>query len=196
MKSVTTRVVCVAAVLLFVGFEPRAQERPAPAPAAPTSSSTDPRVGLKPGLRDAGQAARNMELVTSLPKPSGFFDPKMPSGEPTEPEPDEAAKPESKPDEAAKPAASQPAPAPPPQRSGGLNFANSDLAFSGQHLFTGNFHGFNVYDRSIRRRRSFSPRSCAPAARVMCRSHGNLLVMSVEQTRGRIDCGTQGVDRP
>ena len=24
--------------------------------------------------------------------------------------------------------------------------------------------------------------------------HGNLLVMSVEQTRGRIDCGTQGVE--
>jgi hypothetical protein len=26
--------------------------------------------------------------------------------------------------------------------------------------------------------------------------HGNLLFMSVEQTRGRIDCGTQGVDEP
>ena len=26
--------------------------------------------------------------------------------------------------------------------------------------------------------------------------HGNLLVMSVEQTRGRIDCGTQGVEPP
>ena len=26
------------------------------------------------------------------------------------------------------------------------NFANSDLAFSGEHLFVGNFHGFNTYD--------------------------------------------------
>src|SRR5262245_43590207 len=26
--------------------------------------------------------------------------------------------------------------------------------------------------------------------------HGNLLVMSVEQTRGRLDCGTQGVQTP
>jgi hypothetical protein len=196
MKSVTTRVVCVAAVLLFVGFEPRAQERPAPAPAAPTSSSTDPRVGLKPGLRDAGQAARNMELVTSLPKPSGFFDPKMPSGEPTEPEPDEAAKPESKPEEAAKPAASQPVPAPPPppQRSGGLNFANSDLAFSGQHLFTGNFNGFNVYDLVNPKKPKLLASIVCPGGQGDVSVHGNLLVMSVEQTRGRIDCGTQGVE--
>jgi len=31
----------------------------------------DPRVGLKPGLRDAGTAARNMELLANLPKPDG-----------------------------------------------------------------------------------------------------------------------------
>jgi len=31
--------------------------------------SSDPRVGLKPGLRNAAHAARNMELVASLPKP-------------------------------------------------------------------------------------------------------------------------------
>ena len=33
----------------------------------------DPRVGLKPGLHDAGEAARNMELVAHRPKPDGFF---------------------------------------------------------------------------------------------------------------------------
>ena len=31
-------------------------------------------------------------------------------------------------------------------RGGGLDFANSDLAFSGNHLFIGNFNGFNIYD--------------------------------------------------
>src|SRR5262245_5928655 len=46
----------------------------------------DPRVGLKAGFRDAGQAARNMELVSTLPKPEGFFDPKQPAGLPTPPE--------------------------------------------------------------------------------------------------------------
>ena len=35
----------------------------------------DPRVGLKAGFRDAGTAARNMVLVSSLPKPEGFDDP-------------------------------------------------------------------------------------------------------------------------
>src|SRR5258708_25100550 len=86
---------------------------------------SDPRVGLKPGLRDAGQAARNMELVASLPKPEGFFDPKSPGGEPTAP--DRAATPApSGTTPPAEPAAGTP---PAPQRSAsGLNFANSDLA--------------------------------------------------------------------
>ena len=65
--------VAVSSLLLVAG----AQERPA---------STDPRVGLKPGLKDAGFAARNMELVATLPKPEGFFDPKAPAGRPTGPE--------------------------------------------------------------------------------------------------------------
>ena len=43
----------------------------------------DPRVGLKPGFRDAGQAVRNLELVATLPKPDGFFDPTAPAGIPT-----------------------------------------------------------------------------------------------------------------
>jgi hypothetical protein len=201
MKSVTPWVVCVAAMLVLIGFEPRAQERPAsaaPVPAAPMSRSTDPRVGLKPGLRDAGQAASNMELVTSLPKPPGFFDPKMPGGEPTEPESkdDEAAKPEAKPkpDEAAKPAAAQPATPPAPQRSGGLNFANSDLAFSGHHLFIGNFNGFNVYDLVNPKKPKLLASIVCPGGQGDVSVHGNLLVMSVEQTRGRIDCGTEGVE--
>ena len=33
---------------------------------------------LKPGLRDAGVAARGMELVSTRPRPEGFFDPKNP----------------------------------------------------------------------------------------------------------------------
>ncbi len=66
MRSV--RFLCVAVLLSFV-IAGSAEERQAPAPA-------DPRVGLKAGMKDAGQAARNLELVASLPKPPGFFDPK------------------------------------------------------------------------------------------------------------------------
>src|SRR5687768_11000428 len=71
---------------------------------------TDPRVGLKPGLKDAGVAALSMELVATLPKPPGFFDPKAPSGE-TTPSEEAESKAESKPAEPAdaKPPAEQPA---------------------------------------------------------------------------------------
>ena len=46
--------------------------------AAPLSAQQQER--LKAGLRDAGQAARNLELVASVTKPEGFFDPKAPGG--------------------------------------------------------------------------------------------------------------------
>jgi len=192
MKFVASRFACVVAALFLVGVEARAQERPAAAAPSPTSKSTDPRVGLKPGLRNAGQAAHNMELLTSLPKPPGFFDPKLPGGEPTEPETEEKpdpkpdAKPEAKPEDAAKP--------PAPQRGSGLNFANSDLAFSGQHLFIGNFNGFNVYDVANQKKPKLLASIVCPGGQGDVSVHGNLLVMSVEQTRGRIDCGTQGVE--
>src|SRR6266852_9175066 len=42
------------------------------APSNPRASSGDPRVGLKGGLYDAGEAAFGMEKVTSIPKPPGF----------------------------------------------------------------------------------------------------------------------------
>ena len=45
-----------------------------------SAQSKDPRVGLKPGLRDAGEAAKGMEKIASLFKPEGFFDPKVPAG--------------------------------------------------------------------------------------------------------------------
>jgi len=46
------------------------------------SFSSDPRAGLKAGFLDAGQAMSNLNLVATLPKPAGFFDPKNPSGLP------------------------------------------------------------------------------------------------------------------
>ena len=95
MSSLTARLVCVVGALLLVGGGvgggARGQER-TPAATAPAASANDPRVGLKPGLKDAGQAARNLELVSSLPKPAGFFDPKQPAGEPTGPETEEESR--------------------------------------------------------------------------------------------------------
>jgi uncharacterized protein (DUF305 family) len=46
------------------------------------SLSDDPRANLEPGFLDAGQALLNLELIASLPKPPGFFDPENPAGLP------------------------------------------------------------------------------------------------------------------
>src|SRR5688500_4756192 len=63
-----------------------------PADNAPKPSTTDPRANLKPGFRDAQVAAWNLDLVATLPKPAGFFDPSAPAGPISEPEqPDDAA---------------------------------------------------------------------------------------------------------
>ena len=44
----------------------------APAPSNPRAPADDPRIGLKPGLYDAGEAAFGLERLASLPKPPGF----------------------------------------------------------------------------------------------------------------------------
>ena len=53
------------------------------------TEKNDPRVGLSAGFRDAGEAIHNLELIESLPKPAGFFDPESPAGYPTPPEKEE-----------------------------------------------------------------------------------------------------------
>jgi hypothetical protein len=157
-----------------------------------TPPASDPRVGLKPGLRDAGQAVRNLELVASLPKPAGFFDPKQPAGTPTPAE--RPRTPGTDPDDDDEERGRKGGPPDPPSNE--LSFANSDLAFRGDHLFLGNFHGFNAYDIEDPKRARIVASVVCPGGQGDVSVHGNLLIMSVEQTRGRIDCGTQGVGEP
>ena len=181
-------------------------------PAAGTPSTTDPRASLKAGIKDAGTAARNMTLVSSMGKPNGFFDPKHPAGDPTPPErapgaPAEAsATPPTPAPGAAAPgstaaaapgAAAVPAAVPAaPRPGGGLDFANSDLAFKGVNVVMGNFHGFNTYNVEDARKPKLVASIACPGGQGDVSIYGNLLFMSVEQTRGRIDCGTQGVSTP
>ena len=146
----------------------------------------DPRVGLTPGHTNAGVAARNMELVSNLPKPPGFFDPRAPAGSVSPPERPEGAPPE--------PPPVLPAPnAPPPVGSG---FTNSDLAFQGVHAVVGNYHGFNTYDIENAKRPKLIASIVCPGGQGDVSMYGHLLFMSVEQTRGRLDCGVQGVTTP
>ena len=143
----------------------------------------DPRVGLKPGLRDAGQAARHMELVASLPKPAGFFDPKTPAGPEVPPE---------RPEDNSRDTTTT-GPSSPTRPPLALSFANSDLAFSGTLVFVGNFNGFNTYDIETPKKPLLFASVVCPGGQGDVSVYGHLLFMSVEETRGRIDCGTQGV---
>ena len=176
MKTVAGTLLSVSLALTLAVMHGSAQQ----APAAPN----DPRIGLKAGLHDAGEAARNMERIASLPKPEGFFDPKAPGGGviPPEPPPDAPPEPPPNPNAPFNPALAN-----------ALGFANSDLAFKGDHVFMGSFHGFTTYDIERPTKPKLSSAVVCPGGQGDLSVYGNLLFMSVEQTRGRIDCGTQGV---
>ncbi len=177
-------------VLVSVGVAAlAAQSRPA-------AQRPDPRVGLKAGIRDAGQAIKNLELVASLPKPAGFFDPQAPLGRPTPPESAPATTPAAAPSAsgvapAAAPPATPPAPFD-PAVANRLDFSNSDIAFDGHRLFMGSFHGYNVYDIEESKNPKLLASIVCPGGQGDVSVYKNLLFMSVEQGRGRIDCGTQG----
>jgi hypothetical protein len=198
----TARFLCLSVVVLFATLSGGAQEQPG------NANNKDPRVGLKAGFRDAGEAAMNMERLSSVPKPQGFYDPKLPAGEPTPPErnrdanapaaaaADPAAAEKDATAAAAKEEAAEKDPNSPqndPRRQNRLSFANSDLAFRGNQLVMGSFHGFNTYDIENARRPRLIGSVVCPGGQGDVSIHGNLLFMSVEQTRGRIDCGTEGV---
>ena len=153
MKSIATRLTILGLVLLGLAVTVIAQQVPAP------PLTNDPRVGLKAGLHDAGEAAKNLEKIASLPKPEGFFDPEHPAGTAAPPERPANAAPEGGPstgsgqapstgsEQAGRGNAPADPDAPPPfdpVASNRLSYTNSDLAFSGHHVIVGNYHGFNT----------------------------------------------------
>jgi hypothetical protein len=189
MKFVAAAGLAMCAAMMGV----EAQERPMPPKAAQGSTLNDPRVGLKPGFHDAGEAAKNLEKIASLTKPEGFFDPKKPSGGAMEPPPPDLPR----------DANGEPLPPDPynprpfdPVASNRPDFTNSDLAFRDHHVFVGSYHGFNTYDVERPNRPKLVASTVCPGGQGDVSVHGNLLVLSVEQTRGRLDCGTQGVQTP
>ena len=152
--------------------------------------SLDPRVQLSAGVHDAGQASWNMALVATRSKPEGFYDPhtlvgrpmpseRTPESELTEQDDDEEQEADDE-----------------PVRRGLLNFANTDLAFSGDVLFEGNYHGFSTYRVEVPASPQLVSSVVCPGGQGDVSVVGNLLIMSVEQTRGRLDCGLQGVAEP
>ena len=160
----------------------------------------DPRASLAAGFRDAGEAIEGLELVATLPRPPGFFDPANPADLPPviEREDDDTG------DDGAEEALAEEGLATEGaddgeretqwgERSPLLSFAQTDMAFAGDLLAVGNYHGFNLYDIADRDRPRLVSSVVCPGGQGDVSIAGDLLVMSVEQTRARVDCGLQGV---
>ncbi|WP_226963735.1 LVIVD repeat-containing protein [Nostocoides sp. F2B08] len=74
----------------------------------------------------------------------------------------------------------------------GIGFANTDVAFTGDHAIVGSYNGFQVYDISDPAEPTLRSSFVCPGGQGDPSVFGNLLFISVEETRGRVDCGTQG----
>jgi len=154
--------------------------------------SSDPRAGLQAGFSDAGQALSNLELVASLPKPAGFFDPANPAELPPKRLEADAGKPADE-DGAGDAAKDEDEEHEEYERYPLLSFANTDMAFSGDVLVTGSYHGFNVYRLADDGMPALMSSIVCPGGQGDVSIVGDLLIMSVEENRGRVDCGLQSV---
>ncbi|MEO7219715.1 MAG: hypothetical protein ABIZ73_03735, partial [Gemmatimonadaceae bacterium] len=68
---------------------------------------------------------------------------------------------------------------------------NSDLAFTGNYAIQGNFSGYQVWDISNPRNPTLRTSYVCPGSQGDVSVYRNLMFMSSEDHRGRIDCGTQ-----
>ena len=74
-----------------------------------------------------------------------------------------------------------------------LSFSNTDMAFRDNLLVAGSYHGFNIYRIDPQGIPTLITSVVCPGGQGDVSIVGNLLIMSVEQTRGRLDCGLEGV---
>lgn len=138
----------------------------------------DARTVLSAGLRDAGELASGMVLEQSVAPPPGFFDPEALFAPPTNQAEAEAfmARMRDNP------------------RYGPLALANTDMALSDGRLFMGNFNGFNAYDVTRGGAPELVLSVVCPGGQGDVSVQGNLLFMSVEENRARLDCGTTAAE--
>src|SRR5256712_7112701 len=147
------------------------------------SDANDPRAKLSPGMYDAGETSMGLKHIMLLKKPDAFD---LGSNDPNDPKVNKTL--------STVLGVADPSKVPGAMKLvvGGLAFANSDIAFQGNHLFLGNFYGVNIYDISNPAKTGLLTSMICPGGQGDLSVYKNLMFMSVEMTNGRIDCGTQG----
>jgi hypothetical protein len=161
---------------------------PEPAPALPPgmtgSDVNDPRFKLGPGLYDAGEAGMGIEHLLLVKKPDAF---QLGSADADD------AKVKKTLGQLGMPEAMlSKMPKPFQLVIAQLAFANSDLAFQGNHLFQGNFYGVNIFDISNPAKATLLTSMVCPGGQGDVSVYKNLMFMSVEMPNGRLDCGAEG----
>jgi len=171
--------------------QPQNPFAPQPAPPLPEgmvgSDVNDPRFKLSPGVDNAGETSMGLKHLLLEKKPAAFD---LGTNDPTAPQVNDSLKRVlgiGKPEEMQGPMKLVLA---------GLGFANSDLAFQGNHLFLGNFYGVNIYDISDPAKTSLVTSMICPGGQGDVSVYKNLMFMSVEMANGRVDCGVQGFPPP
>jgi hypothetical protein len=165
------------------GENPFALESAPPLPAGMTGSdANDPRAKLSPGLYEAGETAMGIKHLLLLKKPDAF---QLGTDDPDSPKVQKTlgllgVSDSSKMSKSFQLVLAQ------------LAFANSDLAFQGNHLFQGNFYGVSIYDISDPAKARLLTSMVCPGGQGDVSVYKNLLFMSVEQPNGRLDCSPQG----
>ncbi len=81
----------------------------------------------------------------------------------------------------------------PDPRSPLLSFSNTDVAFRDDIMVAGSYHGFNIYELGDNGQPDLTASVVCPGGQGDVSIVNDLLIMSVEETRGRVDCGLKGV---
>lgn len=179
-----TAILFILCGALVVGTKAQGLEPPPKLPAGMKgSNANDPRTKLKSGVYDAGEASFGIKHIALLKKPEAFDI----GVDPDSPMVGKALKALGVPPNAPIPPAIKMSFAP-------LAFANSDIAFQGNHLFMGNFYGFNIYDISKPTATKLLTSVICPGGQGDVSVHKNLLFMSVEMPNGRLDCSAEGFE--
>jgi len=159
---------------------------PEPSPTLPAgmkgSDTNDPRFKLSPGLYDAGETSMGMEHLLLLKKPDAF---QLGATDPDDPKVERIVGQLGM-------GGNKKIPKPALLLIAQLAFANSDLAFQGNHLFQGNFYGVSIFDIADPAKATLLTSLVCPGGQGDVSVYKNLLFMSVEMPNGRLDCGVEG----